>query len=109
MTIDSPFASKASGSYSGGIVTFQVGARTAWHTHPAGQTLIVLTGRGLVQSEGDPVQEIQPGNVVWIPADVRHWHGAAPNDAMSHVAIAEPVNGSTVTWMEQVNDDALPK
>lgn len=104
VTVESLFASQASSSYSGGIVNFQAGARTAWHIHPAGQTLIVLTGLGLVQSEGEPVQEMKPGDVVWIPANVRHWHGAALNSAMSHVAIAEPENGSTVTWMEHVTD-----
>lgn len=104
VTVESLFASQASGSYSGGIVKFQAGARTAWHTHPAGQTLIVLSGRGLVQAAEEPVQEMRPGDVVWIPAHVRHWHGAAPDSAMSHVAIAEPENGSTVTWMEHVTD-----
>jgi 4-carboxymuconolactone decarboxylase len=103
-TIASRFASEASGSYGGAIVNFEAGARTAWHTHPVGQTLIVTSGRGLVQSEGEAVQEILPGDVVWIPASERHWHGAAPDSAMSHVAISEPQNGSTVTWMEPVND-----
>ena len=103
-TVTSRFTSEASGSYGGGIVNFEAGARTAWHTHPVGQTLIVTSGRGLVQSEGEAVQEILPGDVVWIPANERHWHGAAPDSAMSHVAISEPQNGSTVTWMEHVND-----
>lgn len=103
-TIEARFASETSDSYSGGIVNFEAGARTAWHTHPAGQTLIVTAGRGLVQSEGEAVQEILPGDVVWIPANERHWHGAAPDSVMSHVAISEPRNGSTVTWMEHVKD-----
>ena len=103
-TVASRFTSEASGGYGGGIVHFEAGARTAWHKHPAGQTLIVTSGRGLVQSEGETVQEILPGDVVWIPANERHWHGAAPDSAMSHVAISEPLNGSTVTWMEHVND-----
>jgi quercetin dioxygenase-like cupin family protein/alkylhydroperoxidase/carboxymuconolactone decarboxylase family protein YurZ len=103
-TIEARFASEASDSYSGGIVNFEAGARTAWHTHPAGQTLIVTAGSGLVQSEGEAVQVILPGDVVWIPANERHWHGAAPDSAMSHVAISEPRNGSTVSWMEHVND-----
>lgn len=104
-TIESRFASEPSCSYGGAIVNFEAGARTAWHTHPAGQTLIVTSGRGLVQSEGEAVQEILPGDVVWIPANERHWHGAAPDCAMSHVAISEPLNGSSVTWMEHVSDE----
>lgn len=86
-------------------VTFEPGARTAWHTHPAGQTLIVTFGRGRVQREGGPVEEIRQGDTVWFPAGERHWHGAAPDVAMSHVAIQEVVDGSAVTWMEQVTDE----
>lgn len=108
-TVESRFTSKATGSYGGGIVNFEPGARTAWHTHPAGQTLIVTSGRGLVQSEGEPVQEILPGDVVWIPADERHWHGAAPESSMSHVAISEPLNGERVQWMEHVTDEQYKK
>ena len=109
VTVESLFASQRSGSYSGGVVNFQAGARTAWHTHPAGQTLIIVSGQGLVQAEGEPAQEMRPGDVVWIPANVRHWHGATPNHAMSHVAIAEPENGSTVTWREHVSDQQYGK
>jgi quercetin dioxygenase-like cupin family protein/alkylhydroperoxidase/carboxymuconolactone decarboxylase family protein YurZ len=109
VTVESLFASPASGSYSGGVVNFQAGARTAWHTHPAGQTLIILSGLGLVQAEGEPALEMRPGDVVWIPTNVRHWHGAAPNHAMSHLAIAEPENGATVTWKEQVSDQQYGK
>jgi quercetin dioxygenase-like cupin family protein/alkylhydroperoxidase/carboxymuconolactone decarboxylase family protein YurZ len=108
-TLSSRFTSEASGKYGGGIVDFAAGARTAWHTHPVGQTLIITSGRGLVQSEGEAVQEILPGDVVWIPANERHWHGAAPDSALSHVAISEPQNGSTVTWMEHVNDEQYGK
>jgi integrase len=86
-------------------VNFEAGARTAWHTHPLGQTLIVISGRGLVQSEGGVVQEILPGDVVWIPANARHRHGAASNSPMSHVAISAPRNDLTVEWMEHVNDE----
>lgn len=86
-------------------VTFEPGARTAWHTHPAGQTLIVTFGRGRVQREGGPVEEIRQGDTVWFPAGERHWHGAAPDVAMSHVAIQEVVDGSAVTWMEHVTDE----
>lgn len=105
VTVESRFASEVPNSYRGGIVNFKAGARTAWHTHPFGQTMIIISGRGLVQSEGEPVQEILPGDVVWIPANERHWHGAAPDSPMSHVAISEPRNGSTVKWMEHVNDE----
>lgn len=109
VSVESLFASPGSGSYSGGVVNFQAGARTAWHTHPAGQTLIILSGQGLVQAEGEPALEMRPGDVVWIPANVRHWHGASPNHEMSHVAIAEPENGSTVKWKEHVNDQQYGK
>ena len=109
VSVESLFASQGSDSYSGGVVNFQAGARTAWHTHPAGQTLIIVSGLGLVQAEGGPAQAIQPGDVVWIPANVRHWHGAAPDHAMSHVAIAEPENGSTVAWKEHVSDQQYGK
>jgi quercetin dioxygenase-like cupin family protein/alkylhydroperoxidase/carboxymuconolactone decarboxylase family protein YurZ len=105
VTVESIFASERSNSYRGGVVNFKAGSRTAWHTHPYGQTLIVISGRGLVQSEGESVQKIMPGDVVWIPANERHWHGAAPDSDMSHTAISEPGNGSTVKWMEHVTDE----
>ncbi len=89
---------------SGGVVTFEAGARTAWHTHPRGQTLIVTAGIGRVQRWGDPAEEIRPGDIVWIPPGVKHWHGAAPNAAMTHVALAEALDGRTVDWEEQVSD-----
>jgi quercetin dioxygenase-like cupin family protein/alkylhydroperoxidase/carboxymuconolactone decarboxylase family protein YurZ len=108
-TVESRFSSEATGSYGGGTVNFEAGARTAWHTHPVGQTLIVTSGRGLVQSEGESVQEILPGDVVWIPANERHWHGAAPDSAMSHVAVSEPLNGLRVQWMEHVSDEQYNK
>ncbi|EHP92453.1 MAG: cupin domain-containing protein [Methylorubrum extorquens] len=88
----------------GALVTFEPGARTAWHTHPLGQTLIVTAGCGRVQREGGPVEEIRPGDVVWFPPGERHWHGAGPTTAMSHIAIQEALNGSPVTWMEKVTD-----
>ena len=87
------------------LVTFEPGARTAWHTHPLGQTLIVTAGCGRVQLEGEPVQEIRPGDVVWIAPGERHWHGAGPQTAMSHVAVQERLEGSAVTWMEHVTDE----
>ena len=85
-------------------VTFEAGARTAWHTHPLGQTLFVLSGCGRVQSEGGPVREIRPGDVVWIPPGEKHWHGAAPTTMMCHLAMQEQVNGSAAAWTEHVTD-----
>ncbi|MDD4275031.1 MAG: carboxymuconolactone decarboxylase family protein [Desulfobacter postgatei] len=108
-TVESRFASQATHSYGGGIVNFDAGARTAWHTHPIGQTLIVISGHGLVQSEGEAVEHVFSGDVVWIPANERHWHGAAPGSAMSHVAISEPRDGSTVKWMEHVSKEQYSK
>lgn len=90
-------------------VTFEPGARTAWHTHPLGQTLIVTAGVGWVQSEGGSVEEIRPGDVVWFPPNVRHWHGASPTTAMTHIAIQEALEGKVVEWMEKVNDDQYRK
>lgn len=86
-------------------VTFEPSARTAWHTHPLGQTLIVTFGLGWVQREGGPVEEIRPGDVVWFPPEEKHWHGATPSTAMAHIAIQEQLGGSTVAWMEHVGDD----
>ena len=88
----------------GAHVTFEPGARTAWHTHPLGQTLIVTFGRGRVQREGGPVEEIGPGDVVCFAPEERHWHGAAPGTAMSHIAIQEVKDGRAVTWMDHVTD-----
>jgi quercetin dioxygenase-like cupin family protein len=86
-------------------VTFEPGARTAWHTHPRGQRLVVTAGVGRVQGWGGPVNEIGPGDVVWIPAGVKHWHGAGPATAMTHIAIQEARDGTVVTWMEHVSDE----
>ncbi|VTU24861.1 (R)-mandelonitrile lyase [Variovorax sp. PBL-E5] len=93
-------AARATGAY----VTFEPGARTAWHTHPIGQTLIVTAGAGHVQRWGDPMQEIRPGDVVWIPAGQKHWHGASPTTAMTHIAITEQPDGKAVDWLEKVSD-----
>ena len=93
-------------------VSFAPGARTAWHTHPLGQTLFVLSGVGRVQIEGEPVREIRPGDTVWIAPDERHWHGAAPDCAMTHIAFQEQKDGVSVVWQEQVSDSdytAAPK
>jgi quercetin dioxygenase-like cupin family protein len=87
------------------LVTFEPGARTAWHTHPFGQTLIVTAGCGWVQRDGGPIEVIRPGDVVWFPAGEKHWHGATATTAMSHIAIQEALNGSPVTWMEKVSDE----
>jgi quercetin dioxygenase-like cupin family protein len=89
----------------GASVTFEPGARTTWHTHPLGQTLVVIYGWGRVQRWGGPIEEIRPGDVVWIPPGEKHWHGAAPTTAMTHVAIQEQLDGKAVDWMEQVTDD----
>ena len=89
----------------GNTVTFEPGARTAWHTHPLGQTLIVIAGCGRVQRWGGPIEEIRPGDVVWFPSDEKHWHGAAPTTAMTHIAIQEQLDGNAVEWMEKVTDE----
>jgi quercetin dioxygenase-like cupin family protein len=93
----------------GASVTFEPGARTAWHTHPLGQTLIVTSGLGCVQREGGAIEEIRPGDVVWFPPGEKHWHGATPKTAMTHIAIQEALNGSTVEWMEKVTDQQYRK
>ena len=89
----------------GNAVTFEPGARTAWHTHPLGQTLIVTAGFGLVQRDGGPIEEIRPGDVVWFAPGEKHWHGAAPTTAMTHIAIQESFEGKAVEWMEKVTDE----
>ena len=86
-------------------VTFEPGARTAWHTHPLGQTLIVVTGIGWAQREGGPVEQIRPGDVVWFAPDEKHWHGASAAVAMTHIAIQEELNGKVVDWLEKVTDE----
>ena len=86
-------------------VTFEPGARTAWHIHPLGQTLIVTAGCGLVQSAGGPIEKIRPGDVVWCPPREKHWHGATSTTAMTHIAIVEQLDGKTVEWMEKVSDE----
>ena len=103
--IDPLFAANAPARAAGNTVTFEPGARTAWHTHPLGQTLIVVSGLGRVQREGGPVEEIRPGDVVWFAPGERHWHGASPATAMAHVAIQEALDGKAVEWMEHVSDE----
>jgi quercetin dioxygenase-like cupin family protein len=102
--VDPLFQADAPARVGGGHVTFEPGARTAWHTHPLGQTLIVTSGFGYVQLDGSPAQEIRPGDVVWIAPHERHWHGASPLTAMTHIAIQEQLDGKAVDWLEQVTD-----
>jgi quercetin dioxygenase-like cupin family protein len=103
--IDSRFQGTAPARVGGAIVTFEPGARTAWHTHPLGQTLIVTSGCGWAQVEGGAKEEIRPGDVVWFAPGEKHWHGASATAAMSHIAIAEALDGKSVDWMEQVSDE----
>jgi quercetin dioxygenase-like cupin family protein len=103
--IDAPFKREEPARVNGALVTFEPGARTAWHTHPLGQTLIVTSGLGWVQRWGGPVDEIRPGDVVWFEPGEKHWHGATATTAMSHIAIQEALNGSPVDWMEHVTDE----
>ena len=107
--IDSPIQGSEGARISGAIVTFEPGARTAWHTHPLGQTLIVTAGCGRAQREGGPLEEIRPGDVVWIPPGEKHWHGAAPTTAMTHIAVQEKLDGKVVEWMEKVTDEQYLK
>ncbi len=103
--IDSPFKGSEPARVGGAIVTFEPGARTAWHTHPLGQTLIVTTGQGWAQREGGPIEEIQPGDIVWFAPGEKHWHGATATTPMTHIAIAESLDGKVVEWLEQVSDE----
>ena len=103
--IDPLFQSPEPARALGVSVTFEPGARTAWHTHPLGQTLIVTAGCGLVQSRGGPIEKIRPGDVVWCPAGEKHWHGATATTAMTHIAIVERLDGKAVDWMEKVTDE----
>jgi quercetin dioxygenase-like cupin family protein len=101
--VDAPFA--GSGALSGATVTFEPGARTAWHTHPLGQTILIVAGLGRVQRDGDPIQTVRPGDIVFFAPGEKHWHGASPDCAMSHIAIAEKQDGQVVTWLEHVTDE----
>jgi len=107
--IDPLFQATAPARVAGASVTFEPGARTAWHAHPLGQTLIVTAGCGWAQREGGSIQEIHPGDVVWIPPGEKHWHGATPTTAVTHIAIHEVLEGKAVDWMEKVSDDQYRK
>jgi quercetin dioxygenase-like cupin family protein len=103
--IDQPFSATDPARVGGAIVTFEPGARTAWHTHPLGQTLIVTAGCGWAQREGGAVEEIRSGDVVWFSPGEKHWHGATPTTSVTHVAIQEKLDGNVVDWMEHVTDE----
>ena len=103
--VDPLFQAPEPGRVGGGHVTFEPGARSAWHTHPLGQTLIVTSGLGWAQAEGGPIEEIRPGDVVWFPPGLKHWHGATPTTAMTHIAITESLDGKNADWMEKVSDE----
>jgi len=100
---------KAPSNVTGASVTFEPGARTAWHSHPLGQTLIVLAGCGQAQREGGSIEEIRPGDVVWFPPGEKHWHGASPSTSMTHIAIQEQHDGESADWMEKVSDEQYGK
>ena len=103
--IDPLFQAPEPARVAGASVTFEPGARTAWHTHPLGQTLIVTSGVGWAQRWGEPIEEIRPGDVIWFPPNEKHWHGATLTTAMTHIAIQEALNGKLVEWMEKVSDE----
>ena len=102
--IDAPFNGQEPARVGGATVTFEPSARTAWHTHPLGQILIVISGLGWAQREGGSIEEIRPGDIVWIAPGEKHWHGASPTTALTHIAIAEALDGKAVEWMEKVSD-----
>ena len=103
--VDPLFTAPDPARVGGAHVTFEPGARTAWHTHPLGQTLVVTSGCGRAQSWGQPIQELRPGDVVWFAPGEKHWHGASPATAMTHIAIQERLDGKTVDWLEHVSDE----
>lgn len=107
--LDQPFQGAEPAAIRGAMVTFEPGARTAWHTHPLGQTLIVTAGCGWAQRLGGPIEEIRPGDVVWFDANEKHWHGATATTAMTHIAIQEALDGKVVEWMEHVTEEQYQK
>lgn len=102
--VDMLFKATKPGRSSAGLVTFEPGARTAWHTHPLGQAIVIVSGLGWVQKEGGPVEEARPGDTVWFEVGEKHWHGATPNNGMSHIAITESLDGKVANWLEQVTE-----
>jgi quercetin dioxygenase-like cupin family protein len=102
--VDAVFQATEPGRATGATVTFEASARTVWHSHPLGQTLLVTSGLGLVQRDGGAIEEIRPGDIVWFPPGEKHWHGASPATAMTHIAITENLDGKNTDWMEPVND-----
>lgn len=107
--VDPLFQTPPPARVAGAHVTFEPGARTNWHTHPLGQTLIITSGLGWLQREGGAIEEVRPGDVVWFPPNLRHWHGATPATAMTHIAIQESLDGKVVEWMEKVSDEQYRK
>jgi len=107
--VDPLFQPPGPARVSGGHVTFEPGARTAWHTHPLGQTLLITSGLGWVQREDGPIEELRPGDIVWFPPGEKHWHGATPTTGMTHIAIQEAIDGKNVDWMEKVSDEQYRK
>lgn len=107
--VDPLFSANNSAHFSGAYVTFEPGARSAWHIHPAGQRLIVTAGTGWTQEWGGPIVEIQAGDVIWCPPGVKHWHGASPTTAMTHLALSGSLNGKSVEWLEKVSDEQYCK
>jgi quercetin dioxygenase-like cupin family protein len=107
--VDPLFPANAPSRTGGGLVTFEPGARSAWHTHPLGQTLIVTVGLGWAQVEGEAIEEIRPGDVIWFPPGVKHWHGASPTTAVSHIAITDALDGKVADWMDKVSDEQYRK
>lgn len=103
--LDAPFKAEEPGRVGGAFVTFEPGARTAWHTHPLGQILLVTAGLGWVQREGGPVEKIRPGDTVWFAPGEKHWHGGTPTTAMTHIAIVEKLDGKDADWLEKVSDE----
>ncbi|MGI4827283.1 MAG: (R)-mandelonitrile lyase [Janthinobacterium lividum] len=103
--IDAPFQGEEPSRISGATVTFEPGARTAWHTHPLGQTLLITAGLGWVQREGGVVEEVRPGDSVWFAAGEKHWHGASPEVSMTHIAVQEAADGKVVDWLEKVSNE----
>ena len=107
--VDPLFQAPAPARVTGGSVTFEPGARSAWHTHPLGQTLIITAGLGWGQREDGPIEEVRPGDVIWFPPGLKHWHGATPTTAMTHIAIQETLGDKNVDWLEKVNDEQYRK